>query len=100
MSVIGNPIDTSLLQATQQQREASKSKDRQRAAAHDRARRYQDMVDLRVSGVEAADAVRRLPSTESEQGEQEQRRRALPVIQPNRRDGDDAEDRPRIDVTA
>ncbi len=103
MSVIGNPIDTSLLQAAQQQQQSSKSKDRERATIHDRARRYQDMVELRVAGVEAAEAVRKLPSTESEQGEQEQRRRALPILNQanaSHNDDDAAAERPHIDVTA
>jgi hypothetical protein len=74
MSTIGSPIETSLLQAAQAQQSASKAKDKQRAASES-ARRYQDIVDLRVAGLETADAVRRLPRNDSEQAEDEHQRR-------------------------
>ena len=70
MSSIGSPIDTSLLQTAQAQQVASKARDREKAASES-ARRFQDLVDLRVAGVESADAVRRLPQNESEQAERE-----------------------------
>lgn len=66
MSVIGSPVDTSLLQAAQAQQTASKARDRERAAT-DSAQRYADMVELRVAGVEAAEALRRLPQNDSQQ---------------------------------
>ena len=83
----GTPIDTSILQAAQAQQVASKVRDRDKAAT-DAARRRQDLVDLKVAGVEAADALRKLPQNESEQAEDEQRRHPPP------------EDQPRIDVQA
>ena len=53
MSTIGSPLETSLLQSAQAQQSASKARDKEKAAT-DRRARYQDMVDLRVAGVEAA----------------------------------------------
>ncbi len=85
----GSPINTSLLQAAQAQQVASKDRDRSRAA-DDRGRRYQDLVDLRVAGVESADAVRQLPQNDSEQAEDEHR---------SSRDPGEPE-RPHIDLTA
>jgi len=74
MSTIGGtPIDTSLLQAAQAQQTASKTRDKERAV-NDQARRYQDLVELRVAGVESDDAVRSLPQNESEQAEDEHHR--------------------------
>ncbi len=80
MSTIGSPIDTSLLQTAQAQQAASRSRDREKAAATDSARRMRDQVELRVAGVEHDDAVRRLPSNDSEQAEAE--RRSRPRSQP------------------
>jgi hypothetical protein len=71
MSSIGSPIDTSLLQAAQAQQQAAKARDREKAATES-ARRFQDLVELRVAGMETAEAVRRLPQNESEQAETEQ----------------------------
>ena len=86
MSVIGSPIETSLLQAAQAQQSASKARDKDRARS-DAARRFADLVDLRVSGVEDVDSIKRLPKNESELAQDEQRRQ------------DDTE-RPRIDLKA
>ena len=66
MSVISSPVDASLVQAAQAQQTASKARDRERAAT-DGAQRYADMVELRVAGVEAAEALRRLPQNDSQQ---------------------------------
>ncbi len=66
MSMIGSPIETSILQAAQAQQTASKARDRERAAT-ERARRFQDLVELRVAGMEMAEAVRKLPQNDSEQ---------------------------------
>ena len=66
MSVIGGSIDASVLQAAQAQQTASKARDRERAAA-EIGQRYADMVELRVAGVEAAEALRRLPQNDSQQ---------------------------------
>jgi hypothetical protein len=73
MGIIGSPIDTSLLQAAQAQQVASKAKDSERAARDASARRFKDMVELRVAGVEAIEAIRKLPANESEQAEEEHR---------------------------
>lgn len=67
MSVIGSPIETSLLQAAQAQQVASRSRDKEKAAQDTAARRYQDMIELRVAGLEAAEALRKLPSNDSEE---------------------------------
>lgn len=72
MSVIGSPIETSLLQAAQAQQVASKARDREKAKIES-ARRFADQVDLKVAGVETIDAVRQIPHTESEEAEVEQR---------------------------
>jgi hypothetical protein len=90
MSTIGSPIETSLLQAAQAQQTASKARDREKAAT-ERARRFADMVELRVAGVEDTEAIRKLPSNESEQAEAEHQSR-------DPRPPED--DRPRIDVKA
>jgi hypothetical protein len=95
MSSIGSPIDTSLLQAAQAQQQAAKSRDREKAAAES-ARRFQDLVDLRVAGVETAEAVRRVPQNESEQAETEQESKSRPQSY-ERGEGDD---RRHIDVQA
>ena len=94
MSVAGaNPIDTSLLQTAQAQQSASKARDKERAES-ERARRFADQVELRVDGVESAEAVRKLPKNDSEQAESERESRdQRPLEEP---DGD----RDRIDVKA
>lgn len=95
MSSIGSPIDTSLLQAAQAQQQAAKARDREKAATES-GRRFQDLVDLRVAGMETAEAVRRLPQNDSEQAEteQESKNRARPQMPA------DDEDHPHIDVQA
>lgn len=93
MSTIGSPIDTSLLQAAQAQQTASKSRDKERASS-EQARRYQDIVDLRVAGLETADAVRKLPQNDSEQAEDEHQRRMRRMLPARQDDGGE------IDVTA
>lgn len=70
MSVVGNPMETSLVQAAQAQQSASKARDKEKAAT-DSARRFQDLVELRVAGVESSEAVRKLPQNDSEQAESE-----------------------------
>ena len=92
MSVIGSPIDTSLVQAAQAQQTASKARDRERAAS-ERSQRYTDMLELRVSGMESSEAVRQLPHSDSEQADHEREARKRPAP----RDSGDAEN---IDVTA
>lgn len=93
MSTIGSPLETSLLQAAQAQQVASKTRDREKAASES-ARRYADQVDLKVAGVETADAVRQLPHTDSEENQQEQRSRDhRPLPNPD-------EENPHIDLKA
>jgi uncharacterized protein (DUF2147 family) len=90
MSTIGSPIDTSLLQAAQAQQTASKTKDRERVAS-EQTQRYKDMLELRVAGIEAAEAARQLPHSDSEQADHDREARK----QPKKR-----EDNDHIDVTA
>jgi hypothetical protein len=93
VSSIGSPIETSLLQAAQAQQMASKARDREKAVTEG-ARRHEDMVDLRVAGVETEDAVRRLPRNDSPEAGIEHRSQER--MQPQR----DVPDRPRVDVQA
>ena len=97
MSVIGSPIDTSLLQTAQAQQAASKARDKEKAES-DRPRRDRDRVELRVSGLETIAAVRKLPQTSSEESDVERdgREQGSP---PSARSGDE-EERPGIDVQA
>jgi len=95
MSSIGSPIDTSLLQAAQAQQQAAKARDREKAATES-GRRFQDLVELRVAGMETAEAVRRLPQNDSEQAETEQESKS----QPQGYERGEEEDRPHIDVQA
>jgi hypothetical protein len=74
MSVVGSSIETSALQAVQAQHVASKARDREKAESAS-GRRFQDLVELRVAGVETGEAVRGLPSNDSEQGDQERESR-------------------------
>jgi hypothetical protein len=70
MSVIGSPVETSLLQAAQAQQTASKTRDKEKAQTES-GRRFEDIVELRVAGLESSDAIRKLPSNDSEQAEEE-----------------------------
>ncbi len=74
MSIIGSPIDTSLIQAAQAQQTASKARDKERAEA-ERTQRYTDMLDLKVAGVVSADAARELPRNDSEQADHDRESR-------------------------
>ena len=96
MSSIGSPLNTSLLQAAQAQQTASKARDKEKATT-DSARRFQDLVDLRVAGLETAEAVRKLPRNDSEQAESEHQAQASPAQLPL---DDDEEERPRVDIQA
>lgn len=94
MSSIGSPIDTSILQAAQAQQVAGKSRDREKAVSERRVRQ-EDLLELRVAGVESVDAVRKLPQNDS--GEAEAEREAMD----DRAEASAADDeRPRIDVQA
>lgn len=93
MSVIGSPIDTSLLQAAQAQQVAARARDREKAARETAASRFRDLVDLRAAGVTGAQAPRKVPANDSQQADAE--RKPLNAY-PD--EGDD--DAPRIDVQA
>ncbi len=99
MSVVGSSIETSALQAVQAQHVASKARDREKSESAS-GRRFQDLVELRVAGVETGDAVRGLPSNDSEQGDQEREGRKqqqagyAKVVE----EGEDG--RPHVDVKA
>ena len=90
MSVIGSPIETSALQAIQAQQAASKARDREKAQSAS-GRKFNDLVELRVAGVESTDAVRGLPQNDSEQSQTE--RQPHQGLTPNLPD-----DRPHVDV--
>jgi hypothetical protein len=94
MSSVGGPIQTSLVQAAQAQQVASKARDKEKART-DATQRRDDQLELRVTGVEATDAVRKLPHNDSEQAEEEHRGDVLdgPPATPD-------DDPPRIDVKA
>ncbi len=91
MSSIGSPIDASILQAAQAQQVAGKARSRERATT-DRRVRQEDMLELRVAGVETSDAVRKLPHNESGQADAERDAKDQPAPP---EDG-----RPRVDVQA
>jgi len=92
MSIIGSPLDTSLIQAAQAQQVASKARDRERAVS-DQSQRYKDMLDLKIAGIESAEAARQLPHSDSEQAEVESEARKEPAT----RDSNPDE---HIDLTA
>ncbi len=70
MSVVGSPLETSALQALQAQHVASKARDKEKSQSAS-GRRFNDLVELRVAGVETAEAVRNLPQNDSEQAQTE-----------------------------
>ena len=94
MSSIGSPIDTSLVQAAQAQQTASKARDRERAAT-ERTQRYTDLLDLKVVGLESAEALRQLPQNDSEQANDEHEAKG----HRHRAESEQGEDRPHVDVT-
>ncbi len=93
MSVVGSPIETSLLQAAQAQQTASKARDRERATS-DSGQRFTDLVELRVAGVESAEALRKLPQNDSQEAEAEHESRGDATPDDQERHS------PRIDVQA
>ena len=95
MSSIGSPIDTSLVQAAQAQQTASKARDKERAAT-ERTQRYTDLLDLKVAGLESAEALRQLPQNDSEQANDEHEAKG----HRHRGEGETDEGQPHIDVTA
>jgi hypothetical protein len=70
MSVIGSPLETAVLSAIQAQQVASRARDREKAESAT-GRRFEDLVELRVTGAESAEAVRAIPQNDSEQAETE-----------------------------
>jgi hypothetical protein len=70
MSVVGSSLETAALQAIQAQHVASKARDKEKSESAS-GRRFNDLVELRVAGLETADAVRPLPQNNSEQAETE-----------------------------
>jgi hypothetical protein len=95
MSSIGSPIDTSLVQAAQAQQTASKARDKERAAT-ERTQRYTDLLDLKIAGLESAEALRQLPQNDSEQANDEHEAKG----HRHRRESETDEGQPHIDVTA
>ena len=85
MTTIGSPLDTSLIQTAQAQQVASKARDRERAAT-ERTQRYKDMLDLKVAGIESAEAARQLPHSDSEQAGHESQARKEPAKRPRKND--------------
>ena len=98
MSTIGSPIESSLLQAAQAQQVAAKQRDKEKAATDSKAR-YQDLVDLRVAGIEGAEAVRKLPRNDSEQAETEHEGKDTPATRDSLPAGGEDE-QPHIDLQA
>lgn len=70
MSVFGSRLEVSALQAIQAQQVASKARDREKAESAS-GRRFNDLVELRIAGVETSEAVRNLPQNDSEQAQTE-----------------------------
>jgi hypothetical protein len=87
MSVIGSPIETAALQAIQAQHVASKARDKEKAESAS-GRKFNDLVELRVAGLETSDAVRPLPQNNSEQADREHQSQ------------DRSNPKPRVDVKA
>jgi hypothetical protein len=85
MSVIASPIETAALQAIQAQHVASKARDKEKAESAS-GRKFNDLVELRVAGLETAEAVRKLPQNNSEQAETEHQSHDLPGQQQSRID--------------
>lgn len=77
MGVIGSPLETAPLQAVQAQQVASKARDREKTPTPT-GRRFNDLVELRVAGLETAEAVRHLPQNDSEQAQSEHESHDLP----------------------
>ena len=91
MSTVGTSIETSALQAAQAQRTAAKARDKERADTNT-GQRLADILDLKIAGVEATEAARKLPGNDSEEnaGEQRSKHHHPPA--------DD--EQPRVDLTA
>jgi len=99
MSVVGSSLETSALQAIAAQQVASKARDREKSESAS-GRRFEDLVELRVAGVETGEAVRGLPSNDSEQGDQEREGRKQQQAAYGQVVEEDADGRPHVDVNA
>ena len=99
MSVFGTSLEASALLAVQAQHVASKARDREKSESAN-GRRFQDLVELRVAGVESSDGVRGLPSNDSEQSDQERDARKQQQGGYAKVVEDDGDGQAHIDVTA
>ena len=81
-----------MLQAAQAQQVASKARDRKRAEEIE-TQRDDDLVELRVEGLESLEAVRNLPANDSEQGKAEHQ------AKDNLQNGASSDQKPQIDIT-
>lgn len=92
MSSIGSPSAASVIQAAQAQQVASKARDRKRSE-ETRTQRDDDLVELRIKGLETAEAIHDLPTNDSEQGKAEhESKNNLPKDESN-------DQKPQIDIT-
>lgn len=92
MSSIPSASAASVIQAAQAQQVASKARDRKRAEEI-KTQRYDDLVELRVEGLESAEALHDLPSNDSEQGKAEHESKD------NLPKSDSSDQKPQIDIT-
>jgi hypothetical protein len=97
MSVTGSSLETAALQAIVAQQVASKARDKEKAQSAT-GRRFEDLVELRVSGAESAEAVRPIPQNDSEQAETEHEAQPHDASSKAAAKADRAQPRPRIDV--
>lgn len=94
MSLIGSPITASIIQAAQAQQVASKARDRKRTE-ETTTQRDEDLVELRIKGLESADAVHDLPANDSEQAKTEDDAKDHQLKSKN----SDKNQKPQIDIT-
>ncbi len=92
MSSIPSASAASVIQAAQAQQVASKARDRKRAE-ETKTQRDDDLVDLKVKGLESAAAVHDLPSNDSEQGKAEHESKD------NLPKDENSNQKPQIDIT-
>ncbi len=92
MSSISSPSAASIIQAAQAQQVASKARDRKRAE-ETKTQRHDDLVELRVEGLESVDAIRDLPANDSEQGKAEHESKD------NLPKDESSDQKPQIDIT-
>lgn len=86
-----------MLQAIQAQQVASKARDKEKAESST-GRRFSDLVELRIAGVQTADAVRALPQNDSEQAQTEHESTRQQTQAPDSRES--RQPKPRIDLKA